>query len=172
MLFPVNYVQNLADTYAIKNIYAAANELNCMQASRLYNYSNDPQWKFKLAADPLMFFYPWGKLGEAPFSLEGRDERAELLSYSFWVSVLEEDGFYNCITGTDAQGMIKRGYWHVFNDMIAHLPTWKLGNKITTDADAVAKLKEHREALFSLYFSPDDVAFIMATIPCTTTLAK
>ena len=150
------------------------NEMNSEQIQALtvaVSDQFDPLWKEKLVADPLMFFFPYSKLLQPPFSAAGRTEQSEVVTYAQWISTIEGDACFACLC-TDTAGMVKRGFWTTYNDLISNLPLYSLGSKIGYDADAVVKLKEIREALFGLFFEPDDVSFILKTIPCTTTLAK
>ena len=164
-------IETLAETSDVSKKYIRAATYNQLVASHVYDFSRKPDWKKLLEADSLALFFPWARLGDAPLSIEEHDERSTTLLYAQWECVLDLDVMYPCLC-TNQDGVIKRGYWTAWNTMTQELPTYGLGGVIKTDADAAAKLREHREALFSGYFEPDDVKFIMGTIPCTTTVGK
>lgn len=162
-------VASLHKTHAAANMYVLASMYNQLVASKIYNFSQLPDWKDQLIANPLALFYPWGKLGESPFNVADRNERSKVLTYAHWLNAIEKEPYYSCLS-TDSNGVIKKGYWGTYNYLLTELPMHLKGNKVFSNTDAQAKLKEHREYLFSKFFSPEDVAFIMQTIPGETVI--
>jgi len=160
-------VSALHKTHAASNLYVLASMFNQIVASKIYNFSQLPDWKNQLIANPLSLFYPWGKIGEQPFNVADRDARSDVLTYAHWLNTIEKEPSYSCLS-TDNNGVLKKGYWGTYNELLKQLPKHLTGNKIVCDAEAKVKLREHREYLFSKFFSPDDVAFILQTIPSET----
>lgn len=157
----------LAFTNSHAQHYSNGAKFNVEAATRIFSFLCDPNWKEKLKANPLALFYTWGKLADEPICISERQGRSKLLAYSLWMCELDDDVYYPCLC-TDSEGMVKGGYWRSLKWMGEFCEVNDVDPQ--TEEEAVAILQTHRRTLFSKFFEPADVEFIMATIPCTTTL--